>query len=199
MSAPRQSLTNSLRRLFDPLLARSAAALSRLGIAPNTLTVLGFLICLGAGGLAALGYLFWAGLIFLMGSALDALDGPLARHSGRSSLFGAFLDSTLDRYGEAALLVGLATHFATAGQPLLVFLTSLALLGSLMVSYTRARAEGLGIDNAVGLLTRLERVGLLTLTLLIGWTTLGLLALALLTQVTVAQRVLRVHQETSSS
>lgn len=137
---------------------------------PNIVSASGFLISTFAGVLYGVGYLFWGGIGVLLAGTCDAVDGRLARQTGRDSSVGAFIDSTLDRFGEIFIFTGLAWHYAGlnpagSGQVrtdlLMVLLTVLALSGSLMVSYIRARAEGLGLKCKVGLMQRPERMFLL--------------------------------------
>ena len=189
-----ETLTARLRRLTKGPVERLARAFDRLGFRPNTLTVIGLLMAGAAALLAAQGRYGAAGLFLLLGAPFDAMDGAVARVSGRVSRFGALLDSTLDRYGEGLLLAGVGYHMADSGQLTGVALAFIALLGSVMVSYVRARAEGLGIEDKVGLLTRVERVVILILALLSGQMMIGLWVLAILTQVTVAQRVWRAYR-----
>jgi CDP-diacylglycerol--glycerol-3-phosphate 3-phosphatidyltransferase len=132
-------------------------------------------------------------MLLLMTSSVDALDGALARVLGAKSRFGAFLDSTLDRLSEGALLLGLLVWLLRQDLTLEVILLFFALLGSVMVSYTRARAEGVGYACKVGFLTRMERVLLLGIGLMLGWVRGLLLVLAIFTWVTVLQRIAHVY------
>ncbi len=152
------------RRLTDPIVLRMA----RVGIAPNHVTLAGFAGNVGAGALAARGEFLAAGVLMLIASGLDLLDGALARATGRASAFGAVLDSTLDRLSEAAVLSGLAYYFAERGDREQVMLCFAAIVGSLMVSYVRARAEYFGLNIKDGLFTRPERVIVLGAGLIIG-------------------------------
>jgi CDP-diacylglycerol--glycerol-3-phosphate 3-phosphatidyltransferase len=191
------------RPTFDDMLRAAAAGivgplaegLARLGVHPNTLTIAGFCLNGVAGVFAALGWLSAAGLMTLVASSTDALDGAVARLTGQQSPFGAFFDSTLDRLSEGAVLLGLLWWYATQGRAEVAVLLGAILLGSVMVSYTRARAEGVGFACKVGLLTRAPRVALLGLGMLIGVVLEPLLlVMALLTWFTVAQRILHVYQ-----
>ena len=161
---------------------------------PNTLTVLGMLLAFGAALLAALGMFVRAGAVYLIGGTLDGLDGALARATGRESRFGGLLDSTLDRYGEAALLAGLAFWMAQSGRLLELMLIFATLAGSFLVSYVRARAEGLGLELKIGLLTRVERFIIMLIMLYSGQFTIGLAIMAVLANFTVLQRMVRVYQ-----
>lgn len=182
-----------LRRTFlkgwlDPAIR----ALARAGVTPNMLTLAGALLCAGAGALAAAGLLAAAGWLSLLGSGLDMLDGALARATNQATRFGALLDSTLDRYGEAFLLGGVflsANGREAVEEQTLVLL---ALLGSLMVSYVKARAEGLGYSCDVGLLTRPERVVVLGAGLITGLVAPALAVVAVLANLTAVQRLLHV-------
>jgi len=188
------TLTAWMRRVTGGMVNRTAVGLVRLGITPNGLTITGLLLAIMAALLAAQGKLTDAGLVYLLGGPFDALDGAVARVGGKSSAFGAVLDSTLDRYGEALLLTGIGYALTTQGNGVGVVLAFLTLLGSVMVSYTRARSEGLGIDNKGGLFTRVERIILLGLGLMLGLLMPVLWLLAILTHITVAQRLWHVYR-----
>ena len=175
-----------------------ALFLGRLGFSPNALTIVGSLLTASVGLLIAEGWFLAAGICLWLFSATDTLDGALARATNRVSTFGAFLDSVCDRYAEAAVFFGLVWWYQSLGSSLGVALAYLALVGSLMVSYTRARAEGVGLQAAeVGWFQRPERIVLLGLGLLAAAFLPALLLvvlalLAILTTVTVLQRVLHV-------
>lgn len=172
-----------------------ACWLARWGVHPNTLTLLGFGLTAAVATVLASGRLRVGGGLLALASSLDAFDGALARSSGKKSRFGAFLDSTLDRLSEGALLSGLLVWALSAGRVTEVYLLFVALFGSVMVSYTRARAEGVGYACKVGLLSRVERVVLLSIGLMLGWVTPTLWVLAVLTWFTVFQRMLYVYRE----
>jgi CDP-diacylglycerol--glycerol-3-phosphate 3-phosphatidyltransferase len=161
-------LENWARKNLSPLLDPLIDAVARTGISPNALTVAGFALNVIAGLLIALGQPFWGGIVMtVIGMPLDAIDGGVARKLGKQSKFGAFFDSTLDRFAEGALLAGLGYYFAARGDALSVVVTFVALVGSFMVSYTRARAEGLGLECKVGLFSRFGRFLLLVAGLLL--------------------------------
>ncbi|MBM2810414.1 MAG: CDP-alcohol phosphatidyltransferase [Chloroflexi bacterium] len=167
------------------------------GISPNALTLLGLLLNFVAAFIVVEGHAFVGGIAFLIASAFDMLDGAVARAMGTTSRFGAFLDSVVDRYAEAAMFAALLV--ASAAQPALVFGCTLALVGSLLVSYARARAEGLGVDCEVGWLQRPERVVILAVGLIAVPFVPVLLTpiiwfLAVMTNLTVVQRVLHVRR-----
>ena len=168
-----------------------ARVLERLGLTPNAATLLGLALNFGVAVMLALGYTTWGGWLLLLAGAFDALDGALARQMNRKTRFGGFLDSTCDRYAEAAIFLGLMIPFLRAGsqgqvQVILIFVT---LVGSILISYTRARAEGLGLDCKVGLLTRLERFLIMAAALILNQVTLALWFLAVLTHFTALQRI----------
>jgi CDP-diacylglycerol---glycerol-3-phosphate 3-phosphatidyltransferase len=169
-------------------------ALGRLGISPNFLTTLGCLLNFAVAGVIALGYSQVGGLLVLVVGAFDTLDGALARATGKTTRFGAFLDSTLDRYSEAAIFLGILAEAASRGDMTIVLLSYGAAVGSLMVSYARARAEGLGLRGDVGWLQRPERIILLALGLILGLTQPVLWVLAILTNFTAIQRILYVRR-----
>jgi CDP-diacylglycerol--glycerol-3-phosphate 3-phosphatidyltransferase len=166
-----------------------ALAIAKTGVTPNMLTGLGFLGNLGAAVLVARGEFLIGGLVMLAASALDLLDGALARATGRATPFGAVFDSVLDRLSEAAVLAGLVFYYAALDARQEVGLAFAAAVGSIMVSYVRARAESQGLDLKEGLFTRPERVILLALGLMIDQTRIALWILAVLANFTVLQRV----------
>ncbi|MFH1983263.1 MAG: CDP-alcohol phosphatidyltransferase family protein [Pseudomonadota bacterium] len=145
---------------FLSIVAVACNAMAAGGLTPNAVTVSGFLLSAAAGACYARGWLLAAGLVVLFAGVCDAADGMLARRTGRESRFGAFLDSSLDRLGEICLFCGLMWHFAPISRAA-ALMCMLALTGSLMVSYTRARAEGLGVTCRVGWMQRPERMALL--------------------------------------
>jgi CDP-diacylglycerol--glycerol-3-phosphate 3-phosphatidyltransferase len=182
-----QDLREALRARTKGLLESIVRPLARAGISPNILTVVGFLAILGVAWILAQGYERLAGLLIIVVGLFDALDGALARSTGKSTTFGAFFDSTLDRFAEIALYLGLL--YLYRGDTLATVLIYLTITGSLMVSYTRARAEGLGVECKVGLFTRLERLAVLVLGLLLHRTLLALVVLAVLSNLTALQRM----------
>jgi CDP-diacylglycerol--glycerol-3-phosphate 3-phosphatidyltransferase len=169
----------------------------------NWLTTAGFIFGLGAGVLFATNHFFWGGLVALLSAICDAIDGSLARRSGNATKFGMFYDSVLDRYSELAMFIGLSYFYSTKAMWLQALLTDLALVGSLMVSYTRARAEGLGEDCKVGIMERPERIAvIITGTVFTGifnrhWIfEIALWVLAVFTNITAVQRILHVRNRT---
>ncbi len=186
---PPEQLRDRIHRSLDRRLLPLCRVLAGFGVRPNQITLTGTLVCLLGAVLVAGDRLVLGGLIWLAGSALDMLDGALARSQNQVSRGGAFLDSTLDRISGGVLFTAIAYHFAARGAALEAALTVLALLGALLVSYTRARAEALGAECKVGIITRAERVVLLGLGLCLGLVAPVILLLALLGAVAVAQRI----------
>ncbi|MCJ7605930.1 MAG: CDP-alcohol phosphatidyltransferase family protein [Dehalococcoidales bacterium] len=155
--------------------------LAKTPLTPNALTWVGFLLTVGAAVLIVTEHLVAAGATVIVAGLFDMLDGALARTTGQTSKFGAILDSTLDRMSEAVLMLGLLAMFAWNGQTWESFLAGVALLGSFMVSYIRARVEGMGIECKAGFFTRPERVIILVLGLLLSGVQYALvIALALI-------------------
>jgi CDP-diacylglycerol--glycerol-3-phosphate 3-phosphatidyltransferase len=179
-----------------------AMLLAKAGISPNALTVFGFTMTLGVAWVLSTGHFFLGGFLVLLSGSLDFLDGALARATRRSTKFGAFLDSTLDRFSDAALFLGLLAYYASQGSHYLeIVLIGAALTGSLVTSYTRARAEGLGLKDEVGVFTRTERIILLAIGLIIGhWhsdaMTVVLWIIAVLSNLTALQRIYHVWRQT---
>lgn len=176
--------------------------LSRTWITPNALTWSGFVVSVGAAVLIGTGHLFAAGFVVLVAGLFDIMDGALARGTNRATRFGAVLDSTLDRVAEAALFIGILAMYAAEQSVTGVLVTGVAWLGSLLVSYIRARAEGLGLECQVGIFTRPERVIILVLGLLLSQfdnaLIIALAIIAVLSLVTAGQRVLYVWQQTKT-
>jgi CDP-diacylglycerol--glycerol-3-phosphate 3-phosphatidyltransferase len=183
------TLTDRVRYLVRGIIDPIANLLVWLGFTPNTLTLIGFLMNVAVAVILSQGRLRWGALAFLLASAFDGLDGALARKLGRVSRFGAFLDSTVDRLSEAAVFLGLLVWYTGRGAKQEIVLIYATIVGSLMVSYSRARAEGLGMDCKVGLLTRMERAIVLFVGLLLEQVTITLWVMAVLTNLTALQRM----------
>jgi CDP-diacylglycerol---glycerol-3-phosphate 3-phosphatidyltransferase len=137
-------------------------------LTPNVITLIGFIITIGAGALVVTEHFLAAGIVVLVAGLFDMLDGALARMTNKTTRFGAILDSTLDRISEAILLITLLAVFARSGLATESILSGVALVGSLLVSYIRARMEGLGVECKAGLFTRPERVIILALGLMLS-------------------------------
>ncbi|MEW6636401.1 MAG: CDP-alcohol phosphatidyltransferase family protein [Actinomycetota bacterium] len=187
-------LYSGFRRLLHPLVR----LLSALRVRPNTLTVVGWALALLAAVLFGLGVSRLAGAVMLLGGLFDALDGAVARESDRSSSFGAFLDSTLDRISESAVFVGVIFFYASSGLSYEALMAGVAMTFSLLTSYTRARAEGLGIECRVGVLERAGRVVIISAFSILGLLELGIGLVAAGALVTTAQRILHVRRAAGS-
>jgi CDP-diacylglycerol---glycerol-3-phosphate 3-phosphatidyltransferase len=194
--------TNGARSLAS----RSIVGLARTRVTPNALTTAGVSLCLAASVLVFFEnrnewLFYWAGaIVFVVGSVLDILDGALARVGGKTTPFGAFLDSTTDRVGEGAMLGAIALVFSRHHHPVALAVTFAAVAGSFLVSYTRARAEALGLRGDVGIGSRAERVVVITAGLVFAPLSIWLLvtAISLLTAtawLTVVQRILHVRRQ----
>jgi CDP-diacylglycerol--glycerol-3-phosphate 3-phosphatidyltransferase len=182
--------------------SRSITGLARTRVTPNALTASGVTLCAAASVLVLfenrheLTFYWLAAVVFVVGSLLDILDGALARAGGKTTPFGAFLDSTTDRVSEGFMLTAIAFVFARAGRDVFVAVTMAAVAGSFLVSYTRARAEALGLRGDVGIGSRAERVVVITAGLVLApWGVLpwAIALLAATAWVTVVQRVLHVR------
>ena len=167
----------------------------KLGLHPDTVTLLGLAGHAGAAYLAAIGKMSWAGVVILLTAPLDALDGAMARLKGNASKFGAFLDSVTDRYAEMFIFGGLLLYYIHLEDTLGCILVYLSVAGSIMVSYTRARAEALGFTAKIGIFSRVERYLVLIPALLFQIPRIGLWILAIFTNFTAIQRVIHVRRQ----
>jgi CDP-diacylglycerol--glycerol-3-phosphate 3-phosphatidyltransferase len=184
-----KTLSDYLRLWFKWFLDPLGKFFNSLGLTPNTMTILGLLgNSVGAYYLAR-GELFTGGILVLLMTPIDALDGTMARLRGESGDFGAFVDSVSDRYSELIIYGGLLYHFLSLGEPLGGLLVFGAAAGSVLVSYVKARAEGLGYEAKVGLLTRVERYLVLAPALLFNQLIIGLGIIALFANITALQRI----------
>jgi CDP-diacylglycerol--glycerol-3-phosphate 3-phosphatidyltransferase len=196
----KESYTTGARSLAS----RSVTGLARTRVTPNALTAAGVTLCLVAAVIVPFEsrnelLWYWLGaVVFVVGSVLDILDGALARAGGKSTPFGAFLDSTTDRIGEGAMLAAIGFVLARHGNDIAVLVTILAVAGSFLVPYVRATAEALGLRGDVGLGSRAERVVVITAGLVLApWGLLpyAIYLLAATSWVTVLQRVLHVRKQ----
>lgn len=192
------SFTDFLRVRFKGLLDPAGIFLNKLGLTPNMMTLIGLAGQLGSAVLLAFGEFRWGGLVVLIMAPIDALDGTMARLSGKTSRFGGFLDSVVDRYSELVLLGGLMVYYIQQGQWLPVVLVYIAAAGSIMVSYTKARGESLGFKVNVGLLTRVERYIVIIPCLLLNIPLVALWILAIFTNFTALQRILAVRKQSKA-
>ena len=187
------TLTDWARAQAGVITTPIAHTVGRLGIHPNTITILGLLLQAGVAIVFGLGYTTLGGCLLLIVGPVDALDGALARVLGKQSRFGAFLDSTLDRVADAALILGLTTDYLRQEAYAAVALLLISLVAAMMVSYIRARAEALGFSCKVGVLTRMERIILIGVLSVVGLPIVMIWALALLSVFTMIQRILHIY------
>lgn len=193
--ATRKTFTDYLRLWFKWVLDPLGRFFNRLGLTPNMVTVFGMIgNCIGAYYLAR-GDMLAGGLWVLIMTPVDALDGTMARLRGEPGDFGAFVDSVSDRYSELIIYGGLLYYFLTIGEPLGGMLTFIAAAGSVLVSYVKARAEGLGYGARVGILTRVERYLVLAPSLVFNKLYLGLAIIAVFANITALQRVWHVRAQ----
>jgi CDP-diacylglycerol---glycerol-3-phosphate 3-phosphatidyltransferase len=192
------SLELFLRRIFKGILDSIAGFLLKIGLTPNAVTILGVVLSAGVAVLIGMGHITWAGILIVIAAPMDALDGSMARLKGISSSFGAFLDSVTDRYSEMIILGGLLYYYLHLGNSVACILVFLSAVGSIMVSYTKARAESLGFSAKVGILTRVERVLVLAPCLIFNIPIVALWILAVLGNFTAIQRILFVRKQSIS-
>ena len=189
------TLTDFLRIQFKGILDPIGAFFNRLGLMPNTMTILGLIgNALGA-VLLGVGQISWGGFVILLMGPIDALDGTMARLRGETSQFGAFVDSVTDRYSELVIYLGLFIYFIQKQNWLACVLVYFAAAGSVLVSYVKAKAEGLGFDAKIGILTRVERYLVLAPGLLFNIPIIALWIIAILANFTALQRILHVRNQ----
>lgn len=187
--------TDWMRRRFKGFLDPLAAFFIRIGLTPNAMTLLGLAGNIGAAFLLSQGYMTFGGLLILIAGPFDALDGAMARLLGQPTKLGGFIDSVTDRWSEMLIFLGLLYFYLQHGDNLASILVFVATMGSVMVSYTKARAEALGFDCNVGILTRLERFLVLGPALLLNLPWVALWVIAVLANVTALQRSLYVRRQ----
>ncbi len=210
-------LSEKNRARYLRIIAPVGRILSRIGVHPHVLSIAGLILSIFAGFVYSTGSFFWAAWVVVLAGTCDALDGELARGTAKNSNFGAFFDSTIDRFSDALILMGIAWYFSggptlfgaqgegisASHSPWTIVFIIMAIIGSFMVSYTRARAEALGVDCKVGLMQRPERITLLIIGSLLGsipviglWLIqCTLLVLALLTNFTAIHRIIHVRNQ----
>ncbi len=191
-----ESLQNKFLRLLDPLVR----ALAKRKIHANSLTLAGFVItCMAAVALSK-GSLRTGGLLILLGGLCDGIDGNLARSTGKTTRFGALLDSVIDRYSEFVMFLGIAAYFILLKNHFILIVTFMALCGSIMVSYTRARAESLGFESKAGMTQRAERIVFLGFGALIHPMVfkLSVWLVAILANVTALQRLRKAYRQSKT-
>jgi len=202
MPTPTDYLKKGALRVIEPAIS----FLARNNVSPNTITTVGTLLTVAAGVVYATGHIMTAGWIMAVTAFFDVVDGAVARRTGRSTVFGAFYDSSLDRVADGALMAGLTVFYAT--NPIhhnlyMMVVCLCGIVGTFLVSYTRARAESLGIDAKVGVMQRPERIVLLSAPQALfglfwnGWVLIGIILLLTVTAwITAVQRITFVYRNT---
>ncbi len=186
---------STIRKRFREMITPIVDVLDSLGVTPMVVSMAGLALSVLGAFFAGAGMLGTGGIVLIVASLCDSLDGSLARRTGKTTKFGAFFDSNADRISEFAYYLAVAFYFSGRGSGIIVFFTLAALAGSFMTSYSRARAEGLGLECSVGLLERPERIVILAAGLLLGSRVLGaaMILLAVLSVYTFVQRVLHIR------
>ncbi len=188
-------LKRSRRTLGQRVNRLPALLLAKTGIGPNAITTIGLVISIVVAWVLASGHFFLGGFLVLFAGAFDMLDGAVARLTGKTSRFGAVLDSTFDRVSEGAILLGLMAYYVERGGYQEILLIGAALVGSFMTSYVRARAEGVGLKCEVGLFTRPERVIVLAIGLIANQVLVVLWIIAVASNLVALQRLLHVRRQ----
>jgi CDP-diacylglycerol---glycerol-3-phosphate 3-phosphatidyltransferase len=194
-TSTKKTFSDYLRLWFKWVLDPLGRFFNSLGLTPNTMTMLGLIGNSFGAYFLARGDMLTGGILVLLMTPIDALDGTMARLRGESSDFGAFVDSVSDRYAELIIYGGLLYHFLSLGEPLGGMLVFGAAAGSVLVSYVKARAEGLGYEAKVGLLTRVERYLVLAPALVFNQLIIGLAIIALFANITALQRIWYVRRQ----
>ena len=193
---PKPTFTDQMRVYTKPLIDPVVSFLAHYKISPDVLTVVGMLAHFFLAYLIAIGEFRWAGIAMIFLAPLDALDGALARKLGRKQGgFGAYLDSTLDRLAEVILFGGFIYYYYSQDEPTMLAVAYVAITGSLMVSYSRAKAESLGYENKVGVASRVERYLLMIVFLILNMPQIALVILAVATYFTLGQRMYSVWKQ----
>jgi phosphatidylglycerophosphate synthase len=191
----RLTLSDALRIRFKGLLDAVAGFLNRLGIMPNTVTLAALLGNLVASVMLAYGMFLGGGILVMVMGALDSIDGSMARLRGERSDYGSFADSVSDRYSELAIFFGLLVYYLQRGDEVMGLAIFLATAGSVLVPYTRAKAEAVGFEARGGLMGRFERYLVLAPTLILGEPWLGIIVIAILANLTALQRIFSVRRQ----
>ena len=196
----RMTLTDQLRIVFKGVTEPVAGFFNRLGLMPNTMTLLGLAGNVAGAILLSQGNMFWGGILILVMGPVDALDGTMARLRGMAGSFGAFVDSVSDRYSELIIFGGLIYYYAQQNDMLSSIAVYAAAAGSVLVSYIRSRGQSLGWDTKVGILTRAERYLVLAPALILGAVNsniplVGIWIIAVLANVTAIQRIIDVRRQ----
>jgi CDP-diacylglycerol---glycerol-3-phosphate 3-phosphatidyltransferase len=195
MEKPSVTFTSVIGRFFEKIILLIVRGLALSKIHPNVLTFIGLVINIGAAALLAGGQFRWAGAVIIAAGLFDMVDGRVARETNRVTRFGGFFDSVLDRYSDLFLLMGLLVWYGSINVPFYVVLTAVVMTGSVMVSYTRARAENSIPTCKVGFMERPERVVLLIIGAMFDRFPEVLWVIAVLANLTVVQRMVFTWQE----
>ena len=193
-----KTFSDLLRVRFKGVLDPIGAFLNKIGLTPNAMTLMGLAGQIGAAYLLARGEMLWGGVVVMVMGPFDALDGTMARLLGKTSRFGGFLDSVVDRYAELFLLGGLLFYYSNQQLWLPVMLVYAAAAGSVMVSYTRSRGETADFKVTAGLMTRVERYIVIVLGLLFNRPIIALWILAILGNLTALQRIWLVRKQAAA-
>jgi phosphatidylglycerophosphate synthase len=191
----RVTLTEQMRVIFKGIVEPIAAFFNRMGLMPNTMTILGLIGNIGGTVLLAQGKMTLGGILILIMGAMDALDGAMARLRGMDGDFGAFVDSVTDRYSELVIFAGLLYYYVQKGDKLAAMLVFVAAAGSVLVSYIRSRGQSLGWDTKIGILTRMERYLVLAPSLVFNIPIVGLWIIAVFANFTAIQRIVDVRRQ----
>jgi CDP-diacylglycerol---glycerol-3-phosphate 3-phosphatidyltransferase len=193
---PRFSLEMYLRKVFKGIIDPIASGLLKIGLTPNTITGIGFLLSCVSAYFISQGRFTIGGLILLFAGPLDVIDGSMARKIGPPTAYGSLIDSVTDRYSEFVVLGGLLFYYVNIQNDIGILLVFLAATGSVLVSYVKARAEALGLNSKMGILTRVERLIVMIACLIFGVPMVALWIIAILANFTSIQRLLFVHKQT---
>jgi CDP-diacylglycerol--glycerol-3-phosphate 3-phosphatidyltransferase len=196
-NADRRIIPERLQKIFLKILSPLIHLFTKLGISPNAVTIAGLIITSLAAGAFIAGNIRLGGILLLLGGLCDTFDGSIARSAGKATHYGAFFDSVIDRYCELVMFFGIAAHFVLIKDYLTSTVIFFALCGSIMVSYSRARAESLGFSADIGIMQRPERIVLLGLSALIHITLLKIVIwlIAILANLTALQRIRHVSKQ----
>ena len=189
------TLTDRARVAFKGILDPLATLLNRIGLMPNTMTILGLIGNVIGAFLITQGYLTAGGILVLLMGPVDALDGTMARLRGMAGNFGAFVDSVTDRYSELVIFAGLLYYFIQQNNQTAILLVYASAAGSVLVSYIRSRGQSLGWDTKVGILTRMERYLVLAPAIILNYPMVGLWIIAVFSNLTAVQRIIDIRRQ----
>ncbi len=196
-NADKRIIPEKLQNIFLKILSPLVHLLTKWGVSPNSISIAGLVITVLAALAFTAGYIRLGGVLILLGGLCDTFDGVIARSAGKATRYGAFFDSVIDRYSELIMFFGIAAHFVLIEDYLTSIVIFLAMCGSIMVSYSRARAESLGFTAKIGIMQRAERIVLLGFGALIHITALkiAIWLVAILANLTALQRIRHVSRQ----